>query len=373
MKNKRLVFILPLLFYVAFLSAQKKTTKKVAPEQYFSESGIPLRLEEKKDKAGKLTEKIFYRDRGKVKSDTINEKQLFKNGKISEVQFYTGEGKISYLTKYNTAEKASETISYESNGAINERDVYTQGADGTTKTVSYSKDGNIKSSNITDEEGRILLNINFKADGTVSGKEVCKYDGKINGCKKNECLSYNENNILVGKEINDHQANRRETTHYFNSGKIESFKIEESDTYGVNRHTTEMATYKEDGSCHKQIMQSFKKSWGKRGGGKISVPSEITEYSADGKLTLKLIYKYDDKGNELESTQYDANGKLLSNYVYKNDDNGNKLEETGYDAAGKMFYKDVYKNDSNGNALEIIRNKPDGTTQYIMKDGKYIK
>ena len=228
------------------------------------------------------------------------------------------------------------------------------------------KGGNLKSSNTTDEEGRTLQDINFNADGTISSKEVCQYDGKISACKKRECLSYNGNNVLVKKEVFDHQTKRKETTDYFNSGKIKSLKIEEDAyrpvakfAYTRYRHVQE-DSYKEDGSCHKQILQWFNES----GGGSIGKPLESANYSTDGKLIDKWVYKYDDKGNELESIKYDAGEKLTAKYIYKNDENGNRLEDAGYDADGKMFYKTVYKNDDKGKKLEGPGYDADGKMRY---------
>ncbi len=349
MKFKTLLFftvfcVLPALFFgQKKTEAQKKSVniKVKAPEQYYSESGIPLRVEEKRDTKGQLIEKIFYRHRSTPKSDTINEKQLYTNGKISETQYYTGAGKLSFATKYNAEGKEAETTFYEENGEIHDKSVYTNGGNGTSKTARYGKGGILESLNTTDQDGRQLENISYSKDGTIRSKEVCQYDGRMESCKQSECFTYNSKNTLIRKEIYSYITKRKEITSYFSSGKIESFKIYEN-AYTGNGTVLEVTNYTEDGSYSKQTMQQFKE--------KDYVSSKASEINS-----------------------FDATGKLLSKWVAKYDATGNTLENSVYDAGGKLYYKDTFKNDEKGVAVEIIRNKADGTTEIMMKDGKYIK
>ena len=369
MKSKNLFFFAfilcgPLLFF-----GQKKPVnmKVKSPERFYSESGIPLRVEEKRDAKGQLTEKTFYRDRSKPKSDTINEKQFYTNGKLSEVLYYTGEGKISFGTKYDSNGKESETTFYEPNGDIHSKSVYTNGADGTSKTARYGKGGVLESVETSDDENRLLQEIRY-SNGEMLSKEICQYDGKMAACKKKECMSYNKSNALTRKIVYDHQTKRKEETTYFKSGKIETYNVYE-DAYTKHSHPGEMWIYKEDGSYNKQLMQTFKTQ---RGGSK-SVSSEIISFDPGGKITGKLAFTYDAGGNETEMTGHNADGKMYFKSVHKNDDKGNKQESTGYDAAGKIIYTDVYKYDDKGWLTEIERTKPDGAKQLIMKNGQYIK
>jgi len=378
MKHKHLLLFLALFFFSSLLQAQKRPSypkkpgKKAQPEQYYSESGIPLRLEEKKDKNGQLIEKTFYRARGNVKSDTINEKQLFTNGKLYETQYYTGEGKLSFLSRYDEAGALTETVFYESNGEIHEKIAYTKGVNGITKTVRYQKGDIIRSTEITDGDGRSLQSISFKEDGTISSKTACQYDGPVHACKKRECLSYNGENTLTYKEVFYNETKQREETKYFNSGKIKSYQLYEG-AYSANSKMLQWDIYEEDGTYRKQVMQSFKKSKSKYDRG-VSAPTEITYFSADGKLQKKYTHAYDDKGNTLETLSYDAGGKLLSTtkHVYKYDANEDVLEEAIYDGAGKLFYTEVYTRNEKGWPTEIVRKNADGTTKYIMKDGKRL-
>ena len=79
---------------------------------------------------------------------------------------------------------------------------------------------------------------------------------------------------------------------------------------------------------------------------------ESASYGADGELMTKSLYKYDDKGNEIESAFYGADGTLIEESLYKYDDKGNKIESASYYADGKLSYKWLYKYDDRGNHIE---------------------
>lgn len=380
MKNKYLLPLFLSLLLPGFISAQKRpvgtkqnTSKKALPEMYYSESGIPLRLEEKKDKNGQVIEKTFYRDRSKVKSDTINEKQLFNNGKLYETQYYTGEGKLSFLSRFDENGKAAETVFYDKSGEIDNKTTYSHGINGTTKEVRYQKGDVIRSTEITDGDGRMLTKMEFSEDGTLSRNQVCQYDGPITACKKRECLSYNSAGILTYKETFDHVTKRREDSRYFESGKMKSYELREGS--GLTDKLLEMDFYEEDGSYRKQMMVTFAKSYGKRKGGSISKASEVTSYNAEGKLKSKLTYTYDDKGNETEVMFYDGSGKLISHnkHEYIFDAEGEILEDKTATAAGKWVETDTYTRDEKGRAKDMVRKKADGTSKYIIKDGKRVE
>ena len=48
-------------------------------------------------------------------------------------------------------------------------------------------------------------------------------------------------------------------------------------------------------------------------------------------LKKKIIYKYDEKGNQIERTIYDENGVPKSKHIYKYDDRGNRIEDSHYE------------------------------------------
>ena len=63
---------------------------------------------------------------------------------------------------------------------------------------------------------------------------------------------------------------------------------------------------------------------------------ETYEYDANGKLSSKSFTKYDDKGNEIESTVYNSDGSfdLKIAYSYEYDNHGNWLRKIQYNGNG---------------------------------------
>lgn len=64
-----------------------------------------------------------------------------------------------------------------------------------------------------------------------------------------------------------------------------------------------------------------------------------SESLSDGKLDMKFLYGYDDKGHKTLMTRHDAGGALEAKFVYKYDDQGNLKQQIIYDASGKVTEK----------------------------------
>jgi hypothetical protein len=82
-------------------------------------------------------------------------------------------------------------------------------------------------------------------------------------------------------------------------------------------------------------------------------------------LEDRIIYKYDAKGNQLESSDYDSDGNLIDRYNYKYDANGNEVENSSYDSNGRLENKYTTKYDANGNIVE--RNEYDSDGNIVSK------
>ena len=78
-----------------------------------------------------------------------------------------------------------------------------------------------------------------------------------------------------------------------------------------------------------------------------------TEYGTDGKLTSNRIYKYDEKGNEIE--RYDSVKKSRTTFVY--DDKGRKIESL----SGRTLHKFKYKYNQSGIMIECSEYNSDST------------
>lgn len=76
----------------------------------------------------------------------------------------------------------------------------------------------------------------------------------------------------------------------------------------------------------------------------------------DPPYTAKLQYKYDSRGNRIETTQIFSNGSPATRQVYSY--SGNQREEQIYSADDTLTYKFVHKLDDKGNEIETV------TTRY---------
>lgn len=87
---------------------------------------------------------------------------------------------------------------------------------------------------------------------------------------------------------------------------------------------------------------------------------ETDLYKKDGSLMVKMIYKYDDKGNVIEGNNategnmYWKDGRLFfcSKKIYKYNEKGKLIEENSYDAKGSLSDTTAFKYDSKGNLIE---------------------
>jgi len=116
-------------------------------------------------------------------------------------------------------------------------------------------------------------------------------------------------------------------------------------------------------------------------------------YGLDNKIKNTLSYKYDHKGNEIESRYYIGNFKILDNYETENyNEKCNLVEKITYFSDGQewLHYKfiyendqiikivevnnnsyDLYENDSFGNSLSIksfnVKGELENETKYIYE------
>lgn len=76
-----------------------------------------------------------------------------------------------------------------------------------------------------------------------------------------------------------------------------------------------------------------------------------TAHESDGKISSKILYKYDDKNNLIEEETYYGD-ELSSRELYKYDDKDNLIEKTTLDPEGKLTLRQLYKNNDRGNIIE---------------------
>ncbi|MEA2107294.1 MAG: hypothetical protein U9P82_11365, partial [Bacteroidota bacterium] len=84
----------------------------------------------------------------------------------------------------------------------------------------------------------------------------------------------------------------------------------------------------------------------------------------------KIINKYDDQGNIIESTEYDIDDKVKEKYYYTF--NGKLLLGKTKYILGNFIYKEYYSYDSKGNLVEIKKEQPKGNV-FVSNIYKYDK
>jgi hypothetical protein len=89
----------------------------------------------------------------------------------------------------------------------------------------------------------------------------------------------------------------------------------------------------------------------------------------ENKYGLRRLSKYDEKGNRIEAATYRlTDGKLLEKYINKYDEQGNKKEEAKYDAGGTLIESFTIKHDNEGREIERISGHSDKFRSKIKYD-----
>jgi hypothetical protein len=77
---------------------------------------------------------------------------------------------------------------------------------------------------------------------------------------------------------------------------------------------------------------------------------EFENNSISHNFYQKFVYKYDDMGHKIEDVEYDNNGQYNMMWIYKYDEHGNKTEMDLY--GDSLIYKQYFKYDENGSIIE---------------------
>jgi hypothetical protein len=80
---------------------------------------------------------------------------------------------------------------------------------------------------------------------------------------------------------------------------------------------------------------------------------EENRYKADGSLMVKIIRKYDEKGNIQEEHSYDGSGTMFLKVIPRYDPKGNRKVKDIYNEYGILFLKANFKFDDKGNETEM--------------------
>lgn len=88
-----------------------------------------------------------------------------------------------------------------------------------------------------------------------------------------------------------------------------------------------------------------------------------------GHLNEKHIFKYNDKGNRIESNFYKSNGRLDWKTTHRYDDKGNRIEWNIYNSDGSLYkkYTSEYEYDKQGDWIKRIDYGDNNTPSTITE------
>ncbi|HAF31269.1 MAG TPA: hypothetical protein DCG75_19705 [Bacteroidales bacterium] len=191
-----------------------------------------------------------------------------------------------------------------------------------------------------DHNGNIIEEIYYQS-GSVDQKLSYKYDDNEN---KVEYVNYQgdetkvmfKQNITYDNSMRKIREERYDGTDYqiikYNYQNNKLTEIIRSDVYGNIEH-----------------QRNFNYS------GNICTVSILDEKSNS---VGRIINKYDDNDNLIESTEYDINGKIKEQYFYTF--KGNLVKEKTKFILENFIYKEEYEYDSKGNLIKVIKEEPRG-------------
>lgn len=73
------------------------------------------------------------------------------------------------------------------------------------------------------------------------------------------------------------------------------------------------------------------------------------------KIDCKTIYKYDERGNEVEIAEYNSKDELEKKYTYEYDERGNNVLGARYNHRGELEEKWISEYDERGNIIKRAR------------------
>ncbi len=345
-------------------------------------------------KDGKAVEKTFYAEDGTVeRTVTFGEENeeseiIYKNG-LPVLKSVTVNGKLMleiefdekgneyYETRYDYYPSGmKKNVSSYFKGILSEVSDFSE--DGLNeKQVRYKEDGSVfqtiysvmnsagnivdqkwynnKGVKITDitanENGNVLLEINYDDDGTEFRRDEYEYDE--NGFCVHEVCKY------LGKVMSEmiyRPKDRMRTTVYYNDlGVLGSSTVEYFDENGKKIRTENC---KSDGTVYREEIFN-----------EIEEPVTVNYYE-NGKLDFVYSYTYNDRRIRIRVVCTNADGTLYSENIFS--DNGRSLSETVYDEKGNITEQYIYDYYPNGNIKSSLQYGAGGVLRaevYFNEDG----
>lgn len=286
------------------------------------------------------------------KAKTIWERDGLK-GKVKEIRTYSADessdkdtkGRLKKITKYDRNGTSEETCYYDSIGNLDSKWIYKYDENGNCiENYSYEyknpskKDQNDSDFTNIDEEGR-------------------HYKG---GLVKKRTPTYDANGRIVEWTIYEHTDKRlkkkhlkKETIKYDNQGNVVERK---SNGKLGNRHTFKYddhgnmieKSFESGGKLRRLYIYEFDHK------GNLTIEKEYIYFQKDKEESEKF-YKYDKKGNKIQSKKFFSSGGYPLIKTYKYDENGNLIEAGVESRNINVNYKESYQYDEKGNKTECIQ------------------
>jgi hypothetical protein len=305
-----------------------------------------------------------------------------------------GKSVPRYTITFNEAGSKTEETTYgQDGGSIISKAVYTYDKEGRLKsyesqsaTVDKTLSAPQKNDYKLDDKGNVIEQVNYQSDGTLGSRFLFKYDAKGN---KTEEIFYSWNGTRMGKLLHTYdEAGRQLTATSYNEDDSVAWKS--VSTYNTRGNQIEWlqsiagilryrVTYNYDDKNRIVEQETFEynKTPGLRSShapepGKIihtyndkQRTQEIDTYDEDGALKHKMIYHFDERGNEIGRRMFNADGSPKNTEIHWHD-NTRITRTLGGVGSTKFEY------DSKGNWIKKVQLiKPADATEPEAYSAEY--
>lgn len=217
---------------------------------------------------------------------------------------------------------------------------------------------------VFDEQGNCIEENRYKPDGSLDQRRTYRYDDQGNLREETRHYSSLPSSISSSSSFDcktvyvwDGNGKVIDASLYGSDGSLLRFYVYVYDSRG-NR--VEQSEYGANGSLSTKEVYVYDDR------GNIA---ERSEYKPDGSLSARQIHKYDNNGNELENTRYKADGSIDYRRVRTYDENARKSEEVTYSRAFSRvsYYRRAYRYDNKGNVVESTVYDEYGCEKYAYE------
>jgi hypothetical protein len=251
---------------------------------------------------------------------------------------------------YGCTDKKKVNDSQPIDDIFNGLETYLKVIDTKSKLSEQNLQGNVKYISESDYEAT------YKFGEIEKSKLICRYYTQFDKFGKKK-LGKEKSFGEEIKYVNNYDANNNIIeTNFYKSDTILAIKIKYK--YDQNGNEIEKCTYgRGDIIAEKKIFQ-------------YNLNNDIIEenlYNSKNKLSSKIKYKYDIRGNKIEESEYNSDGSLFKKITIKYDIMNRNIETNWDESDGEDItpkfknQKSTYKYDGKGNIIE---------TKYY-KDGVY--